>query len=370
MRTITKVGFLTLAMLTGCISMVNADTSKKPLPAKTQGLPGDSLFVVNGQDNTLSVIDPSKNAISATITLPKVRFPHHISLSPDGSKLALAAPGADLSLGHDAASIGHGGMSMGEGHGAKMSTDKTMAMNNSSVLVLDSRSGTKLLERKFSEMNHNAIFSRDSKEIWTGQMGSPGAVLVLDAKTLKVLKSITVGKKPAEITFSIDGKNAFVANGQSNTVSVIDTRTKRLIKTIPVGKEPVGAWQGKDGLMYVDNETGKSLTAIDAKTLMVKRTYSLGFTPGMAATAPNSELWVSDSENGKVAFYKPNSIDKLGELATGAGAHAIVFSKNGQTGYVSNQNANTVSVINVKSHMVTTNIAVGKKPNGMVWRAN
>ncbi|MBS2009900.1 MAG: hypothetical protein JST01_22815 [Cyanobacteria bacterium SZAS TMP-1] len=368
MRTNTKLCLLTLTIATTFNTAVNADESKKTLSATSQALMRDSLFVVNGQDNTLTVIDPIKNTVSATIALPKVRFPHHISLSPDGSRLAIAAPGADLSLGHDVDSIGHGEMSMGEGQGAKMSVDKEIA--KSLVLVLDSRSGKKLLERRFSKMNYNAIFSPDSKEIWTGQMGSPGTVLVLDAKTLKQLKAITVGNKPAEVTFSIDGKNAFVANGESNSVSVIDTRTKRLIKTIPVGKEPVGAWQGKEGLMYVDNETSKSLTAIDAKTLLVKRTYSLGFTPGMAASAPNSELWVSDSENGKVAFYKSDRSDKLGELATGAGAHAIVFSKDGKTGYVSNQNANSVSVIDIKSHTVKANIAVGKKPNGMVWRAN
>ena len=89
----------------------------------------------------------------------------------------------------------------------------------------------------------------------------------------------------------------------------------------------------------------------------------------LAATAPNGELWVSDSENGKVAFYKPNSVDRLGDLATGAGAHAIVFSDDNQTGYISNQIANTVTVIDIKSHKVKTNIAVGKKPNGLVWRA-
>lgn len=360
MRTSTSVCLLTSLLAAAWASAASADNASKLIPGMAQSATRESIFVVNGQDSSLTVIDPSRNSNVATIVLPRVSYPHHISLSPDKSKLAIAAPAVDLSLGHDAISISHGKMSMGR---------NMAAMNKSSVLVVDSRNGAILMERKFSDMNHNAIFSSDSKEIWTGQMGSPGVVLVLDAKTLKVLNSIKVGNKPAEVTFSIDGKRAFVANGESNTVSVIDTRTKSVIKSIAVGKEPVGAWQGKDGIMYVDNEMGKSITAIDAKTLKVVRNYSLGFAPGMAATAPNGELWVSDSEGGKVAFYKPNSVDKLGELATGAGAHAIIFSGDSQTGYVSNQNANTVSVIDIKSHKVKANIAVGKKPNGLVWRA-
>jgi YVTN family beta-propeller protein len=34
--------------------------------------------------------------------------------------------------------------------------------------------------------------------------------------------------------------------------------------------------------------------------------------------------------------------------------------------YVTNQTANTVSVVNVTNHTVTKTISVGKKPNGIV----
>ncbi|MBA4073512.1 MAG: hypothetical protein C0508_00640 [Cyanobacteria bacterium PR.023] len=72
----------------------------------------------------------------------------------------------------------------------------------------------------------------------------------------------------------------------------------------------------------------------------------------------------------KSPFTNQIALTSWENLPPGLVLMQLYFQKNGQTGYVSNQNANTVSVINVKSHMVTTNIAVGKKPNGMVWRAN
>ena len=55
-----------------------------------------------------------------------------------------------------------------------------------------------------------------------------------------------------------------------------------------------------------------------------------------------------------------------GAFNTGAGAHAISFTIDGNNAYVTNQTANTVSVVNVANHTVTKTINVGKKPNGVV----
>ena len=173
---------------------------------------------------------------------------------------------------------------------------------------------------------------------------------------------------PAEITFSRDGLYAFVANSSSDSVSVINVATKDVTMTVNVGDSPVGAWQGNDDLMYVDNETGESLSVIDAKTHAIVRTYDLGFVPGMAATTPLGDaLWVSDVKGGKLAIFKAGSTEKAGEIVTGAGAHAITFSKDGKTAYSTNQEAGTLSVIDVATKAVVKTITVGSKPNGVAF---
>jgi YVTN family beta-propeller protein len=321
------------------------ELSSTPIPAITY----DALFVVNGGSNSISVINAATQKVTGTIVLKNASFPHHINVSADRAALVVAVPGVDLSGGHEGG--GHGGVD-----------------TRGAVLRLDALSGETKAARRLDAPNHNGIFSPDGKEIWTSQMQKAGRVLVLDASTLETRQTIPVGDMPAEVTFSKDGKFAFVANAMSNVVTVIDVATKAVAKTIRVGANPVGAWMGADGVMYVDNEAGKSLTAIDAASLDTLRTYNLGFTPGMAATAPNGELWVTDSENGTVAFYSTADGAKLGELPTGAGAHAMAFSGDGRTAYVSNQTAGTVSVIDVATGAVTKAIAVGTKPNGMVFR--
>jgi YVTN family beta-propeller protein len=320
--------------------------SSKPIDA----IDYDALFVVNGGDSTISVIDADANEVVSTIELTDASFPHHLYLSPDGSQMALAVPGMDLSMGHSSAEHAS--------HGTK-----------GLVMLLDATTGATLRSRVLDSMNHNAVFSPAGAEIWTSQMAAAGTVLILDADTLELEETVEVGSQPAEVTFSADGAYAFVANGGSESVTVIDAMTKQVVQTIEVDANPVGAWQGANGLAYVDNESDESLSVIDTGTLEVTHTYELGFMPGMAALGPDEQVWVTDAENGRVVFYAMSGGEANGELATGAGAHAIAFSADGSTAYVSNQLEDTVSVIDLPTASVVTTIRVGARPNALVWRA-
>ena len=60
-----------------------------------------AAYVINGGGNSISVIDLSTNTVKRTIALTGGTFPHHVSLSSDKSKIAIAIPNMDLSMGHD-----------------------------------------------------------------------------------------------------------------------------------------------------------------------------------------------------------------------------------------------------------------------------
>lgn len=319
------------------------------VPPQTTAHTFNAVYVVNGGHEgmgSITVINADVNRVVATIPLPDAMWPHHIYLSPDRSRLAVAAPGMDLSGGHGEPMPGM----MGE------------------VIILDARTGAIRNRAMTPMMNHNAIYSADGRELWTAQMAMPnGSVLVLDARTLAVKREISVGAMPAEVTITPDGRLAYVANLGSGDVTVIDVKSKRVVKTIPVGENPVGAWQADNGYAYVDNEHSQTVSAIKQRTLAVTGTFDLGFTPGMAKLGPDRHLWVTDSDNGRVVLY---SLDRVArhEIATGDGAHAVDFSSDGRTAYVTNQHAGTVSVIDVRSRTVKTTLEAGHLPNGLVFR--
>lgn len=308
----------------------------------------DAVFVVNGDDSSLSVIDTGTDEVIGTIQLENVDYPHHVYLSGDGERMLVGVPGSDLSGGH---SGGHGG------HGTA----------TGAVLALDASTGALEVARRLDAPNHNAVFAPDGS-VWTSQIASPGQVLILDPQALATSSTLSAGNDPAEVTLSPSGAYAFVANTGSDSVSVFDTMTRTLVETVAVGDGPVGAWPALDGRMYVDNETGKSLTVIDATTLAVVRTIDLGFTPAVAAIAPGGELWVTDTDGGKLVFIRTSDGMRLGDLATGAGAHAIAFTADGTKAYVTNQLAGTVAVVDVAAKTVAKTVAVGSKPNGIVFR--
>lgn len=317
-----------------------------------------AAYVVNGEDATISVIRLSDHTVSETIDLMNssggmVMWPHHIYHYQNQAehRLTIAVPGMDLSAGHA------GGMAGMKGK----------------VIVMDAVKGLITKDLEVPVMNHNAVPSPDGKEIWTSQMAMQGKVLVYDAATYTLKNTITVGMEPAEVTFSSDGSKVYVANSGDNSVTVINPTTKAILTTIPVGANPVAAWIGYDGKMYVDNEEGQSVSVIDVSTNKVIQTIQLGFMPGSVAhNALKKELWVTDPENGKVHYWTwhdaMNEWMHAGVFNTGAGAHAIGFSADGSSALVTNQMAANVSLINTTSHAKVKDIAVGKKPNGIVLK--
>lgn len=332
--------FVILAALNGC-----GKSNKITTPAGSTDITYSAAFIVNGAGNSISVIDLASQKVKRTIPLSGISWPHHANINASRSRIALGAPGMDLSG-------GHGGM---------------MSMPGKMV-VLNATTGEVIRSLVLPVMNHNAIFSPAGDEIWTSQMDSLGKVLVYDASTFVLKDSIAVGEMPQEVTFSADGSMAFVANGMSNTVTVIDPGSKAVMATIAVGMNPVGAWPGSDNKMYVDNEEGQSISVIDVATMSVVETVPLGFTPGYAAyNAQLNELWVTDISNGSVVYFQRMGGQwmNMGNVPTGAGAHAIAFTGNGSVAYVTNQLAETVSVINTSSHAKIRDITVGAKPNGI-----
>ena len=258
-------------------------------------------------------------------------------------------------------------MDLSAGHSGLNTTGMT-----GKLVVIDAVTGTIVKNINLPKMNHNSIYSPNGTEIWVPQMDEMNSkVLVYDATTNALKNTINTGMMSAELTFSYDGTKAYVANGDDNEVTVINVATKAIIATIPVGLNPVGAWTGSNNKMYVDNEDGQSISVIDVATNAVDSTISLGFTPGIASyNGIKNELWVSDPMAGKVHYWTYDTAMGMwmhgGVFNTGAGAHAISFTSDGNTAYVTNQSANTVSVVNVANHTLTKTIAVGKKPNGIV----
>lgn len=307
-----------------------------------------AAYIVNGSSNNISVIRLLDNTVTETIGLNGATYPHHIYINPAKTKLAVAITSTDLSGGHG----GHGGSLMGL-----------------KVQIIDAVTGMIDKEIALNRMPHNAIFNPSGTELWVGQSDSvQSQVLVYSTSDWTLKNTISVGAGLSEVTFSSDGSMAFACNTDDGTVSLIDASNKTIHTTLAVGLDPVGAWPAVNGKMYVDNETSQTISEISVSSISVTANINLGFKPGFAAyNSAKGELWVSDATNGKVTYYAFDGLNwnLQGNITTGADAHAITFTADNSTAYVTNQGANTVSVVDVATHTVEATINVGGKPNGI-----
>jgi YVTN family beta-propeller protein len=331
------LSLISVLIVTGCRKLTKPESDVN-YPA---------AYVINGEGNSISIIQLATSAVVETADFKKGSWPHHIYCNASKDKLVISLTGMDLSGGH----AGHGG---GE---------------NSYLLVVNPADLKTEAFLKTEEMAHNAIFMNNDEEIWLPQMRDDGIIRILDAKSLKEISTIAVGASPLELTKNSANTYAFVANGADHTVSVIDIASKTVIKTISVGMEPVGAWPGSNNKMYVDCELSKAVFEIDGATLEITDTISLSYTPAYVSyNAVTAELWVSDAEAGGVHTYELVSGQWVENnyLATGANTHAIAFNSAFDKAYVTNQGAANVSVIAVNTFTKIMDIPVGQKPNGIV----
>lgn len=341
------IGALALvAGLGACSKDMDHDEQEIPL-----NIDYPAAFVVNGQDNSISVIKLQDKQVTETIKLQDAVAPHHISLSPDKTTLAVAVTSTDLSGGH------------GGAHGSGSSFK---------VIIIDAVTGLAEKTIDLPKMPHNAAFNANGTELWIGQSeDNAGTVAVYSTSDWSLKSTIAVGKSPSEVTFSADGSRAFVANTGAATVSVIDPVTKSVAATLPVGEDPVGAWPASNGKMYVDNETSHSVSVIDVSSATVAETVILGFKPGYVSFQDKTgELWVSDATNGKAVIYQRSggAWVKKAEVLTGNDAHAIAFNLDRSLAYVTNQGANTVTILDAATLEKVKELPVGRMPNGLVLK--
>lgn len=71
-------------------------------------------------------------------------------------------------------------------------------------------------------------------------------VSVIDTETRKTVGEISVGKGPAQVGFTPDGRLAFVSLSQEAGVAVIDPASRKVIRKVQVGDVPIQLYASPD----------------------------------------------------------------------------------------------------------------------------
>ena len=169
--------------------------------------------------------------------------------------------------------------------------------------------------------------------------GRGNTVTVFDLKTHQVVEEVpTSGQNPDAILYDAFSGCVFTFNGRTSNATAIDAATDKVAGTIDLGGKPEFAATDGKGTIFVNNEDKSEIIAFEAKSLTVKKRWSIapGEGPsGLAIDLKGRRLFsvcdkvmvVSDFENGKVVATVPigNGPDAV-RYDAGTG---LVFSSNG-----------------------------------------
>jgi YVTN family beta-propeller protein len=170
--------------------------------------------------------------------------------------------------------------------------------------------------------------------------GTSASVSVVNLKTLKVVSTILVGKKPDAILYDAFSHRVFVYNGQNESVSVIDAEKGTVVSTVALGGKPEFSVTDRKGHIFVNLEDKGEVVGFDATTLKVFARWPLKNAEeptGLAidiehhrlfSVCKNKLMFVLDSDNGSLIAKLPIGAKVDGcVFDPGLG---LVFSSNGE----------------------------------------
>src|SRR6059058_4771512 len=219
---------------------------------------------------------------------------------------------------------------------------------------------------------HGLGYSPDSKTVAVVSVGS-NAVTLIDTATNRIKGKIYVERSPHEAFFTPNGRELWVTVRGENYVSVIDPRQMKETRRIELANGPGMTMFGPDGkYAFVCSSFTPELAAIDVAShrIIKKIPQATPFSPNIAVTPENDEVWITLKDAGKVQVYsaKPPFAQKA-VIDTGPITNHVNFAnnRNGKFAYVTIGGSNEVKAFRRGETLeLVATIPAGELPHG-IW---
>jgi YVTN family beta-propeller protein len=241
-----------------------------------------TLFVANYGDGTVSAINTTTNAVTATIPLGG-NTPRDLAVDPSSHTVYVAG-------------------------------QVTSATSQGIVTIVNGAHNTVI-----SSITQPGVFSNVAVD------SSTHAALVTECclNKLAILSGVTFRdiSVPGTRGVAVDSAThtAYVTNADINAgaVSVVNESTNTVIATVPVGSEPYGAAvDPSTDVIYVTNAGDNTVSVIDGATNAVVATVPVGELPtGIAVDAATHTAYVLDAESNTVSVISRAATDPVKRLS-------------------------------------------------------
>jgi YVTN family beta-propeller protein len=331
------------------------------LPASLPASAGSSLiYVTNSAGDSIHAIDPATNKVVQEIK--GIEAAHGIAPSPDGTRVYVSNE------------------------------------SDSTLDVFDRASGSLIRKVPLSNHPNNIAVTKNGDRVLVGIARGPGAVDVIDTKTLTRTKSILVKGRLHNIYVTPDGKYLITGSIPNKLLTVIDLQQEVPVWELPfdLGVRPMTIEAGPDGatkriFVQLSDTNGFAVVDFAAHKEVVRIKLPASKTEfetdagratspshGIGVAPDNKTLWVTSIPNNSVFVYdlKGPSLAELkliGEVALptlklaghgpiSAVPNWVTFTPDSKTIYISNAGIRSVTAIDTESMKVKAVIPVGEVP--------
>lgn len=155
---------------------------------------------------------------------------------------------------------------------------------------------------------------------------------------------------------------ALVADENDDVVRLVDIKSRNVIRTIalPEGSQPVSIAAG--GVAVVAERMRGKIAIIDLLAYSVTAEVAVGAGPTSVALAGNLALVVNGDDDINSVSAVDLKSHQVTNIALGRGARGIAVDTGGNKAYVTNEDAGTISVIDL-AHLTATPATISLPPN-------
>ncbi len=238
----------------------------------------------------------------------------------------------------------------------------------SGVSVINTATNTVVNAIPHATGSANVAFTPDGTEAFVADSGT-SSVSVINTSTQTVVATVPVGSIPYAVAMAVtsNGTFAYVTSAGSNNVSVISEASNTVIQTINVGSYPVGAAAAPNSsLVYVVNQSGNNVSVISVASNTVIATIPVGTFPIYAAFSPDSSTaYVTNYNSGTVSVIDTASSTVIATVTGFAHPFQVAVTADGTAAYITDETANNLKVISTATNTITNTIPVGTFPIGI-----
>jgi len=341
---------------------------------------GQTLLAVNPDSNSISIIDLGD--LTTVHEIPTGSDPRTVAVDDAGERVYVANRGSD------------------------------------SISVIDLGARQHLQEIPVGSRPYGVVVSPDGRFLYAAEQGS-NRLRILDAAKLTTINLVATGERPSGLAISGDGHKLYITHLLSNKITVLNARLP-YYGYLPVVQSHNDYTNQETAVTQPDSSAQASFATIDlwpdsnlVQSVIIAPDEELAYIPHTRSNSSNraltfdttvfplvslidltteehllgqqldlgtldppgvglpfdgmaspdgSELWIANAASNDITVINLETRQLAAHIEVGDNPRGLVLSPDGETAYVNNTLAGTVSIIDTKTYSVTNTITTTAIP--------